>query len=246
MYKVLIIDDEPLARMLVKEMLQQHNDCQLCGECSDGFEGLKKIQEVGPDLVFLDVQMPRINGFEMLEVLDDPPAVIFTTAFDEYAIRAFEQNAMDYLLKPFSQDRFDQALQKFRERYVQPLPDQLSHTVDDSPALPGQNDRIVIRDNGQVKIIPIQDVFFLEAADDFVKVHLEKSHFLKKKTMASFEKTLPMEGFVRVHRSFIISVSRLTKLVPYEKDGMLAVLSNGMKIPVSKSGYARLKTILGI
>ena len=245
MYKVLVIDDEPLARRLVREMLTMHHDFEILAECSDGFEALKKIQDLQPDLVFLDVQMPKINGFEMLEVIDDPPAIIFTTAFDEYALKAFENNALDYLLKPFSQERFDQAIHKFRERYVPQERTQAPDTAE-VPALPGQHDRIVVKNNGQVKIIPLQEIYYLEAADDFVKIHLEKNYFLKKRTMAVFESTLPAESFIRVHRSFIIAVDKLVKIVPYEKMGYLAILSNGVKIPVSKSGYSRMRTSLGI
>ncbi len=246
MKKVIIIDDEPLARSMVIEYLQDHPELQLVQECNDGFEGVKAIMQHQPDLIFLDIQMPKINGFEMLELVEHPPAVIFTTAFDEYAIKAFEAHAVDYLLKPFSKERFDKAIQKWMDQQktgVRPPTEQLLETVSLSPA---QAQRIVVKNGAKIKIIPSNDIHFLEAADDYVKVHTQEGYFLKNKTMSHFEKSLDAQQFVRSHRSYIVNVQLITRIDPYEKDGHIAILKTGAKIPVSKTGYARLRTVLGL
>jgi two-component system LytT family response regulator len=246
MNKVVIIDDEPLAREIVKEYLESFPAIELVGECNDGFEAVKTIVQYQPDLIFLDIQMPKISGFEMLELLDEPPAVIFTTAFDEYAIRAFEANAVDYLLKPFSRERFITAVQKYL--------DQRNDSRDKIPALvesvhkekENPLQRIVIRDSSKIRIIPLHEVIMLEAADDYVKIHATDGVFLKKKTMQSFEENLPGTHFVRVHRSYIINIAEITRIDPLEKENHVALLKTGIRVPVSKSGYQKLKQALDI
>jgi two-component system, LytTR family, response regulator len=246
MNKVIIIDDEPLARSIVKEYLQKHDYLDLVQECGDGFEGVKAIQQHQPDLIFLDIQMPKINGFEMLELVEQPPSVIFTTAFDEYAIRAFESHAIDYLLKPFNQERFDRAIGRWQEQKNN-LPKENTRELLETAALsPAQNNRIVIKDGSKIKIIPIQDVHYLEAADDYVKVHTKEGYFLKNKTMSHFEQALDPGLFVRSHRSFIINIQQITRIDPYEKDNHVAVLRSGVKVPISRGGYAKVKTVLGL
>src|SRR4051812_10390289 len=187
MKRVLLIDDEPLARMVVLEYLQDFKgELEVLQECNDGFEGLKAIQQTQPDLIFLDVQMPKINGFEMLELVENPPSVIFTTAFDEYAIKAFETHAVDYLLKPFSKERFNKAVEKFlAQPAVQPAKptERLLDTAAQSPA---QHERIVVKTGTKVKIIPVVDVEYLEADDDYVSVHTKEGSYLKNKTMSFF------------------------------------------------------------
>ncbi|MFV0606610.1 MAG: LytR/AlgR family response regulator transcription factor [Niabella sp.] len=244
MKKVVIIDDEFLARSMVKEYLMPHSAFEVVAECNDGFEGLKAIQEHQPDLIFLDIQMPKINGFEMLELVDEPPAVIFATAFDEYAIKAFDAHAIDYLLKPFDQERFNKAISKFLAQ----------HSVDSSATkellndaqLPNVNSRIVVKNGSKIKIIPVQDVLYLEAADDFVKIFTKDGYYLKNKTMAFFESFLPQDMFVRSHRSYIVNIAEITRIDPYEKDGHVAVLKNGTKVNVSRSGYGKLRDVLGL
>jgi two-component system, LytTR family, response regulator len=245
MSKIIIIDDEPLARSIVKEYLQKHPELDIVQECNDGFEGVKAIQQYEPDLIFLDIQMPKINGFEMLELLDQPPAVIFTTAFDEYAIKAFEAHAVDYLLKPFNQERFDKAIQKWKEQATssQKNTNELLETASQSPV---QSQRIVVKTGSKIKIIPVHDVYFLEAADDYVKVHTQEGRFLKNKTLSHFEKTLDGQQFVRSHRSYIVNVQQITRIDPYEKDNHIAILKSGAKVPVSRNGYAKLRTVLGL
>ena len=246
MKRALIIDDEPLARMVVLEYLQGFKQIEVLQECNDGFEGLKAIQQHQPDLVFLDVQMPKINGFEMLELVEQPPAIIFTTAFDEYAIKAFETHAVDYLLKPFSKDRFNKAVEKFLAQTPAQAVKQTETLLDTASQSPAQHERIVVKTGTKVKIIPVSDVEYLEADDDYVSVHTKDGSYLKNKTMSFFEQTLDPSQFVRVHRSFIIKIQDITRIDPYEKDAHLAILKSGAKIPVSKTGYAKLKQVLGI
>ncbi|WP_333862266.1 LytR/AlgR family response regulator transcription factor [Sphingobacterium sp.] len=246
MIKVVIIDDEPLARSIIAGYLKNEADISIMAECGDGFEGVKAIHTHEPDLIFLDVQMPKLTGFEMLELVDDPPAVIFTTAFDEYALKAFEKNALDYLLKPVSPARFKKALEKFKTSYSAPekkvQPNYEVLTAQDETKI----DRIVVKTGTQIKIIPIDTVKYLESYDDYVKIHTKDGMYLKNKTMAFFEKSLDPNQFVRIHRSFIIKVDQLAKLEPYEKDSYIAALVSGEKLNISKSGYARLKQLIGI
>lgn len=247
MIKVIIIDDEPLARAVVAEFLQDQPQFTVVAECSDGFAGFKAIQELTPDLIFLDVQMPKINGFEMLELLEHKPDIIFTTAFDEYAIQAFEKNAIDYLLKPFSKERFGKAIQKWTAWHkAKGIQQEQASSVFSLPEQPVQKERVVVKNGAAIKIIPVQDIEYLESADDFVKIHTRDGAFLKNKTMGYFEQTLNPNEFVRTHRSYLVSVTQITRLDPYEKDSFVAILKNGKKIPVSRTGYPRLKAVLGI
>ena len=244
MNKVIIIDDEPLARSIVKEYLQKHPQMEVMQECNDGFEGVKAIQQHQPDLIFLDIQMPKINGFEMLELIEQPPAVIFATAFDEFAIKAFEAHAVDYLLKPFNQERFDKAITKWMEKKnADKSTQELLETASQSPS---QSNRIVVKNGSKIKIIPVHDVLYLEAADDYVKVHTTEGYFLKNKTMNHFEQSLDANQFVRSHRSYIVNVQQITRIDPYEKDNHVAVLRSGVKVPVSRSGYVKLRSVLGL
>ena len=245
--KVIIIDDEPLARSIVIEYIQHFPDLVVSQVCSNGFEGLKAIQQYKPDLIILDIQMPKINGFEMLELIENRPAVIFATAFDEYAIKAFEAHAIDYLLKPFNQDRFEKAIKKWREQKNNSNSDkQTKQLLDDVSLTAPQSERIVIKDGSKIKIIPIQDVHYLEAADDFVKVFTKEGYFLKNKTMGHFEQVLDPTQFVRSHRSYIVNLQQITRIDPYEKDNHVAILRSGAKVPVSRTGYPKLKSILGL
>lgn len=248
MYKALIIDDEPLACQVVAEYLAAWPELELVGSCHDGFEGLKAIQSKQPDLVFLDIQMPKINGFEMLELVDRAPAIIFTTAFDEYAIRAFDHHATDYLLKPFSQERFNKAVGKFLAAMQnrQGNENSLSGLLESASRSPQQQNRIVIRENHHIRIIPVEDILYIEAADDYAKIVTEKGQYLKNSTMAALEQKLPAGSFVRIHRSYIVNLREITQLHPYEKDSYTALLRNGRQLPVSKSGYPRLKSMLGL
>lgn len=240
--KAIIIDDEPLARSIIKEYLLAYPDIEVVEECSDGFAGLKAIQQHEPDLIFLDIQMPKINGFEMLELVDEPPMVVFATAFEEYAIKAFEAHAADYLLKPFSKERFDKAMKKILQQQ-QHAALAVAQTALQSQA---PSNRIVVKDNGKIKIIPLPQIQYLEAADDYVKIVTAEGNFLKKKTMQFFEDSLPAQEFIRIHRSYIVNAQLITRIIPHEKDSHLALLTNGGQLPVSKAGFAKLKEVLGI
>ncbi len=245
--RVILIDDEPLARSVVIEYLQSWPQIEIVQECSDGFEGVKAIAQYEPDLIFLDIQMPKINGFEMLELIDQPPSVIFTTAFDEYAIKAFEEHAIDYLLKPFTKERFDRAVQKWLD--TKPTAEAKKDTTEilnNIQTSAPKNERVVVKTGNKIKIIPVNDIIFLAADDDYVKIHTAEGSFLKNKTMAYFEKLLGEDDFVRVHRSYIVKIDEITRIDPYEKESHLAILKSGEKIPVSKTGYPKLRQVLGL
>ncbi|MDA0314240.1 MAG: LytTR family transcriptional regulator DNA-binding domain-containing protein [Bacteroidetes bacterium] len=245
MIKTIIVDDEPLATGLVKEFLSSYPQFEVVAICHDGFEALKAIQLFQPDLIFLDIQMPKITGFELLELLDSPPAVLFTTAFDQYAVQAFDAKGLDYLVKPFSEVRFAQAIARFLSQ----------HKVTETAELPAvvyypvseeRSKRIVVRVKNEIKIIQIQEVRFFEAEDDYISIHTQEGKFLKKMTMKQLEESLDPEKFARVHRSFLVNLQEVSGLEPYEKESYLLRLRTGQKIPVSKSGYARLRQLLGL
>lgn len=242
-YQVILVDDEPLAQRLVEKMLEKYPDMHVVAKCLDGFEAVKAIQQFQPDLVFLDIQMPKLNGFEVLELVTDLPHVIFTTAYDEFALRAFEANALDYLLKPFSQERFDLAVQKFRdhsENQTQKI-QQLSERL----PLPDEHARIVIKDGTEIKIIPTAEVIYLEAYDDYVKIFTSNGMHLKKKTMSYYEQMLPKSDFIRIHRSFIIRISELSKIEQLDKNKYIAILRNAKQVPISRNVYGDLREKLG-
>ncbi len=244
MYKAIIIDDEPLGRQLLAALLSAHPQFELVAECSDGFDGFKAIQQYQPDLIFLDIQMPRLSGFEMLELLDEPPGVIFTTAFDQYAMDAFEAQAVDYLLKPITRERFDKAIEKWLKTAGTSKNIEALRALTEG-ATAGYAQRIVVRDRGAIRIIPAFDINYIEAADDYVKIFTTDGTFLKKATMGHIEASLDPSQFVRVHRSAIIPVSQIGKIEPYEKESHIARLQCGANVPVSKAGMAKLKGVLG-
>lgn len=246
--KVIIIDDETPARDIVKNFLSNHSDVEICAEYSDGFSALKGIKEHNPDLIFLDVQMPKITGFEMLEIMDDYPEIIFTTAYDQYAIEAFSKNAVDYILKPFSKDRFNQALEKARIKITanSKIKDNISikkiaNTIAENHEILL---RIVVKKRGNIHVIPVSDITHIEAQDDYVMIHTEADRFLKENTMKYYESHLDSQQFVRVHRSFIVRVDEVKRLEPYGKSSYIAILSKGQKVNVSLSGYKKLKEVL--
>lgn len=248
MKKIIIIDDEPLARSIVKAYLNDFPDLEVVAECGDGFEGVKMIALHQPDLIFLDIQMPKINGFEMLELVSEKPAVIFTTAFDEYALKAFETHALDYLLKPFPKERFAGAIEKWRNSSTEgnKAEEKIQALTEADNKQPDERLRIVIKDGSEIKIIPTADVHYLEAYDDYVKIFMKNGYHLKKKTMNYFEKVLDPKQFVRIHRSYIININELTKIESFEKNSYVAILKSEKRVPISRTAYADLKTILGV
>ena len=246
MIRVLIIDDEPLARQLVRKYLQSESDVEIVGECGDGFEAAKSIAQFKPDVLFLDVQMPKISGFELLELLDPAPAVIFTTAFDEFALKAFEANAVDYLLKPFPAERLSKALEKFRTAHQKGTASSKAAEVKERLAEEIPQDRIVVKSGADIRILPLEEIRYLEAYDDYVKIYTRSGMFLKKQTLAHFEKKLEAASFVRIHRSYLLHLTELTRIEPAEKDQHQAILKDKTRLPLSRSGYARLKEVLGL
>ncbi len=246
MTKAVIIDDEPLSREIVKAYLKSFPEIEVVQECGDGFEGVKAIQQHNPELIFLDIQMPKITGFEMLELIEQKPSVIFITAYDSFAIKAFEANAVDYLLKPVAEDRFRSAILKWKSQVTPASPEPMERVLSTMSTTAGQQNRIVVKTGSKVKIIPAHEILYLEADDDFVKIFTAEGSFLKNKTMSFYEQSLDATQFVRVHRSYIVQINQITKIEPYQKETHLAILRDGKQIPVSKTGYAKLKIILGL
>jgi two-component system LytT family response regulator len=239
-----IVDDEELARKLLREYLGASREIDILAECANGFEAVKAISEHKPDLVFLDVQMPKLDGFEVLELIDRDVAVIFVTAFDQYAMKAFDAHAVDYLLKPFSQERFDKALERARQRLGEKMPPAPELTRAARP--PEQHlERIVVKDGVRVHIIPVDKLDYAEAQDDYIALHSQGKSFLKQQTISSLETALDPQRFVRIHRSIIVNLERVAKIEPYAKDSRVAVLTDGTQLQVSRAGYDRLKTLLG-
>jgi two-component system LytT family response regulator len=236
-----IVDDEELARQILREYLQSVPDVEILAECANGFEAVKAISEHQPPLVFLDVQMPKLDGFEVLELIGNDIAVIFVTAFDQYAMKAFDAHAVDYLLKPFSLDRFEKALERARERLGKKMPPPVELAA---AARPPQQflQRIVVKDGAKVHIIPVDRLDYAEAQDDYVALHSQGKSYLKQQTISSLETGLDPQQFVRIHRSVIVNFERVAKIEPYAKDSRVAVLNDGTQLPVSRAGYDRLKT----
>jgi two-component system LytT family response regulator len=245
--KVLIIDDEPPARDIIRHYLSGDPDIELAGECENGFEAIKMINELKPDLIFLDVQMPKLTGFELLEILPDPPQIVFTTAYDEFAIKAFEMNAVDYLLKPFAKARFYQAIERARQRLESKIPvvqqgiEELKAKLDDSTE---EIDRVVARLGSKIIVMPIDKIWYIEAQDDYVMVYSELGNYLKEKTMKYFETHLAPKGFIRIHRSHLVNVTQILSVELYGKDTHLVMLKCGAKLKTSAEGYKRLRELL--
>ena len=246
--RVVVADDEQLARRVLREYLERQPGMEIVAECTNGFEAVKAVAEHKPDVLFLDVQMPKLDGFEVLELIGNDLRVIFVTAFDSYAIKAFEVHAVDYLLKPFGADRFEAALNRAKER----LAAGKSHHAEMPPAElaaaarpPSQYlDRIAVRDGTRVYIIPVAKLDYVEAQDDYVALTTEGKKHLKQQTISSLESALDPSRFLRIHRSYIVNLERVAKVEPYAKDTHVAVLSNGVQLPVSRAGYARLRAFL--
>jgi Response regulator of the LytR/AlgR family len=241
--RAIIVDDEELARRVLHELIAAHLDMEIVAECANGFEAVKAVTELKPDLLFLDIQMPKLDGFEVLELVGSDLCIVFCTAYDQYALRAFEVHAVDYLLKPFGAERFEAALTRARQRMGEQkrMPPDLATQA----RTPGQfSDRIVLRDGSDVHIIPITKLDYAEAQDDYVALASEGKKRLKQQTISSLEQSLDPTRFLRVHRSYILNIERLKKLEPYGKDNHVAILTDGTRLPVSRSGYTRLRSLL--
>jgi two-component system LytT family response regulator len=256
-FTVAIVDDEAPARALLREYVAAHADVVVVAECANGFEAVKAIGESRPDLVFLDIQMPKLDGFEVLELLDPGPAVVFCTAYDEYALKAFEIHAVDYLLKPFGRERFAAALERVRAR----LRESAGAPARSGEVAPGTApraaelaaaarprgrwlERVLVKDGAKVHVIPVEKLDYVEAQDDYVALHSEGREWLKNQALAELEQGLDPARFVRIHRSYVLNIERLARLEPYAKDSRVAVLKDGKELPVSRAGYARLKELM--
>jgi len=241
--RAIIVDDEKLARQYLVELLKQHPQVEVLAECKNGFEAVKAVADTLPDLMFLDIQMPKLNGFEVLELLEHPLAVVFVTAYDEYAVKAFDAHAVDYLLKPFSKERLAEAIEKVQRNLNQPrLPG--PELKEAARAADNYQKRIVVRDGTSVVIIRDDDIDFIQAEDDYVSIHKRGKSWLKHQTLASLETALDPQRFVRIHRSVIVNVERIARIEPYTKDRYLAILKDDTRLPISRSGHKRIKSIL--
>jgi two-component system, LytTR family, response regulator len=238
--RIVIVDDEPLARALLREYAQGDAGLEIVADCANGFEAVKAVAELKPDLVLLDVQMPKLDGFEVLELLGREQPVIFVTAYDQYALRAFEVHAVDYLLKPFSAERFQEAMQRARERMRAKAAVPLDAIVREARPRTGPAERILIRDGANVHVLPADAIDYVEAQDDYVAFKSAGKQYLKDQTLAAVEAMLDPARFVRIHRSFILNIDRIAKVELYAKDSRMAILRDGTRLPVSRAGYARL------
>ena len=241
--RTIIIDDETPAREIIKHYLKEVDSVEVIAECADGFSGLKSISTMKPDLVFLDIQMPRLTGIELVEVLTEKPKIIFTTAYDQFAIKAFELNAVDYLMKPFPKRRFleavKKAIDKIRSGTGNNVPANQLLAKKPEPATPVN--RVVVRKGNAINLIPVEQIRYVEAQDDYVMIYHSAGKALKQQTMKFYEENLPKNNFVRIHRSYIVKIEEINRIEPYTKDNYVAVLHSGDKLPVSRTGYKHLK-----
>jgi two-component system LytT family response regulator len=244
--RVIIVDDEPLARAVLREHLNAHADVEIVGECANGFEAVKAIAELAPDLVFLDIQMPKLDGFEVVELAGAKTHYVFVTAYDQFALRAFDVHALDYLLKPFTRERLAQALAHARERLAAPAQgeDAIRALVSDAQARHQPIERVLIRDGARVQVVPVARIEYVEAQDDYVAICSEGRRWLKNQRMAELESQLDPRAFLRVHRSYIVNLGTIARIEPTGKDGHCAVLKSGARIPISRSGYQKVRDLM--
>ena len=242
--RIVIVDDEPLARAVVREYAAADPAIEIVADCGNGFEAVKAVAECKPDLVLLDVQMPKLDGFEVLELLGRDQAVVFITAYDQFALRAFEVHAVDYLLKPFSAERFQDAIGRARDRLRARTALPVEAVVRDARPRTGFAERVLIRDGADVHVLPADAIDYVEAQDDYVAFKSAGKQYLKDQTLAAVEATLDPARFVRIHRSFVLNIDRIAKVELYAKDSRMAILRDGTRLPVSRAGYARLSQLL--
>jgi two-component system, LytTR family, response regulator len=243
--RTVIVEDEELARRILREMLEPHSEVAIVGECANGFDAVKTVTELKPDLVFLDVQMPKLDGFEVLELIGNEVAIIFVTAYDQHALRAFEVHAVDYLLKPYAAERLSAALDRARRRLGQKtLPDPADFAA--AAREKGRYaERLVVKDGTRVQIIPVGKLDYAEAQDDYIALASQGKKHLKQQTISSLEASLDPKNFLRIHRSCVVNLERVAKIEPYGKDSHIAILNDGTRLPVSRTGYGRLRALLG-
>ena len=242
--RVAIVDDEALARTVLREYLTPIHDVDIVSECANGFEAVKVVSELHPDLLFLDVQMPKLDGFEVLELVGRDVAVVFVTAYDEYAIRAFDVHAVDYLLKPFSAERLGEALARARERLQRGERPPVQDLTTAARPAGSRAGRVLVRDGSRVHVLAIDKIDYVQAQDDYVAFRCEGKEYLKEQTLAQAEGMLDPARFVRIHRSYLLNLDRLARVETDERENRFAILVDGRRLPVSRSGYTRLSARL--
>lgn len=241
----IIVDDEMLARSIIREYLAARPEVTVVAECANGFEAVKAVAELKPDLMFLDIQMPKLSGFEVIELLETPPAVVFVTAFDQYAVQAFNVHAVDYLLKPYTQERFLEALDRVQQRIAAAAPPPpVKAAAEEAVSAQHPLERLLIKEGSKVLIIPAEKIDYIEAQDDYIAVRAEGKSHLKMQRLSALETMLDPRRFVRIHRSYILNIERLAKIELYAKDSRVAVLKDATQLPVSRTGYDKLKDLL--
>jgi len=242
--RVLIVDDEPLARRAMALALAEFPEIDIIAECADGFEAVKIINKDKPEVVFLDIQMPKLDGFDVLELLDDPPFIVFVTAYNEYALKAFESHALDYILKPVKTERLGKTLERVEERLRERKKQPVSQLLEQYQQHNAPLERILVKDRNRIFILPIEDITHIEAQDDYIALNTKERSYLKKETLSGLEKRLDSRYFVRIHRSYLLNIEYLSKIEPYSKDSRIAVLKDGKTLPVSRSGYQLLINLI--
>lgn len=241
--RAIVVDDEMLARQYLQEMLKEHPNVTVVAECKNGFEAVKAVAEHNPDLIFLDIQMPKLDGFEVLELIDkDDIAVVFATAYDQYALKAFDSHAVDYLLKPFSKDRLAKAIDKVSKNLGQPMPAVSDMKV--ASTGPEYLSRIVVKDGSKIEVIPVAQVDYVLAEDDYVDIHYGAQSILKHQTLTRLAQSLDSEKFVRIHRSSIVNIERVERIELFAKDKYVAILTDRTELRISRSGHKRLKEVI--
>lgn len=245
--KVLIVDDEEPARKLIASFLAEHDDFEVIGECADGFNAIKQINELQPDLVFLDIQMPKLTGMEVIELLENPPLIAFITAYDEFAVKAFEMNAIDYLLKPYSKQRFNDSLTKFKEKFALKTDNKatyqkLTESISENKFI----ERLAVKTGTKIEVVNVENIEMFEAQDDYVQIYTDKGKYLKNITMKYLEDHLDSEVFARIHRSYIVNLNCIEKIERAEKDTFFVILKNSHSAKASKAGYSLIKEKLNL
>jgi two-component system LytT family response regulator len=238
--RVAIVDDEPLARAVIREYLEAVGGAEIVAECANGFEAVKVVSELHPDLLFLDVQMPKLDGFEVLELVGHDVAVIFVTAYDQYAIRAFDVHAVDYLLKPFSAERLGEALGRARDRLQRGERAPMAQLAAAVRSTASRSGRVLVRDGSRVHVLPVEKINYVQAQDDYVSYRCDGKDYLKEQTLAEAEAALDPAKFVRIHRSYLLNLEYLARIESGQRENRFAILTDGQRLPVSRAGYARL------
>jgi two-component system LytT family response regulator len=242
--RVAVVDDEPLARAVLCEFLAAEPNVEVVAQCANGFEAVKAVSELAPDLLLLDVQMPKLDGFEVLDLVGRDVAVVFTTAYDQYALRAFEVHAVDYLLKPIGAERLSEALARVRERLGRGERAASPGAMAAAKPREGHAHRVLVRDGPRVHVIPVDKIDYVQAQDDYVCFRSEGKDYLKEQTLADVETSLDPKAFVRIHRSYVLNLARLVRVDQDERENRVAVLTDGRRLPVSRAGYTRLNSLL--